>query len=60
MDPTAVEVFVGLDVGKGEHHATVLDGDGNVVVARAVANDQAALEAILDEASAHGHAGAGG
>lgn len=43
-DPAEVEVLVGLDVGKGAHHATVLDGDGQLLAARAVANDQAALE----------------
>jgi transposase len=52
-----VEVWVGLDVGKEEHYAEVLDNDGERIFARSVVNDQAALEALLDRASTHGTAG---
>lgn len=41
MDPAGVEVFIELDVGKSEHHATVLDADGQIVAARTVRNEQA-------------------
>jgi transposase len=55
--PAQVDVWVGLDVGKGEHFADVLDNDGERLFARAVANDQAALEALLDLAAGHGTPG---
>ena len=52
--PAQVDVWVGLDVGKGEHFADVLDNGGERLFARAVANDQADLEALLDRAARHG------
>jgi transposase len=55
--PEQVNVWVGLDVGKEEHFAEVLDNDGERVFARSVINDQAALEALLDRACEHGTAG---
>lgn len=55
--PAQVDVWVGLDVGKGEHFADVLDDDGERLFARAVANDQAGLEALLDRAGRHGTPG---
>ena len=35
--PAQVDVWAGLDVGKGEHFADVLDNDGERLFARAVA-----------------------
>ena len=55
--PDEVDVWVGLDVGKGEHFADVLDNDGERLFVRAVANDQASLEALLDRAARHGTPG---
>jgi predicted DNA repair protein MutK len=55
--PEQVNVWVGLDVGKEEHFAEVLDDDGERIFARSVVNDQAALEALLDRAAEHGTAG---
>src|SRR5215475_7181614 len=55
--PAQVDVWVGLDVGKGEHFADVLDSDGERLFARAVANDQASLEVLLDRAAGHGEPG---
>jgi transposase len=55
--PGQVDVWVGLDVGKQEHFADVLDDDGERLFARAVANDQADLEALLDRAGQHGTPG---
>ena len=55
--PEQVDVWVGLDVGKKEHFADVLDNDGERLFARAVANSQADLETLLDRASRHGTPG---
>ncbi len=52
--PEQVDVWVGLDVGKEEHFAEVLDDAGERIFARGVVNDQAVLEAILDRATEHG------
>jgi transposase len=55
--PEQVDVWVGLDVGKEEHFAEVLDNDGERIFARSVVNDQGALEALLDRAGEHGTPG---
>ena len=55
--PGEVDVQVGLDVGKKEHFADVLDNDGERLFARAVANSQADLETLLDRAARHGTPG---
>jgi transposase len=53
-EPEQVNVWIGLDVGKEEHFADVLDNDGERLFARPIGNDQAALEALLDQAETHG------
>ena len=53
-DPADVQVLVGGDVSKGEHHATAVDAAGETLLSRTVANDQAALEALLDAAGEYG------
>jgi transposase len=56
-DKAAVEpfsVFCGLDVGKGEHHATALDPTGRRLHDRALPNDEAALRGVFGELRAHG------
>jgi hypothetical protein len=55
--PEQVSVWIGLDVGKEEHFADVLDNDGERLFARSISNDQAALEALLDQAETHGEPG---
>jgi transposase len=55
--PDEVDVWIGLDVGKDEHYADVLDDDGQPLFGRAVVNDEAALVALLDRASEHGTPG---
>lgn len=54
MLPEDLDVFVGLDVGKSEHHATLVAAGGEVIAAQAVRNEQSALEALLERATAHG------
>ena len=55
--PEEVDVWVGLDVGKDEHVAEVLDDQGDRLFSRAVANDQTALERLLDRAAGYGTPG---
>ncbi len=46
----AIDAWVGLDVGKSEHHATVIDAAGGVLFDRGVRNDEQAIEKLLDDA----------
>ena len=53
MDETEVgqiEAWVGLDVGKQDHHATVISAAGARLFELAVRNDEAAIERLLDRA----------
>lgn len=47
-------VFVGLDVGKGEHHACALDVAGARLHDKALPNDEAALRQVLVGLTVHG------
>ena len=55
--PEQVEVWIGLDVGKTDHHASALDDDGATLIDRGVANDQTDLERLIDAAAEHGQPG---
>jgi transposase len=46
----AIESWIGLDVGKADHHVTVLDAAGEVVFDRPLRNDEAALVRLLEDA----------
>ena len=53
MDETEVgriASWVGLDVGKQDHHATVVSAAGERLFELAVGNDEAAIERLLDRA----------
>ncbi len=52
-----VEVLVGVDMAKGDHFAQAITVGGEELFARAVANDQAALEAMIDQAAVAGRVG---
>ena len=52
--PDETTVWIGLDIGKTEHFADVLDEAGSPLFARAVANDKAAIEALLARAESFG------
>ena len=57
MDETEVgqiEAWVGLDVGKQDHHATVVSAAGEALFERSVANDEAAIERLLELAGEGG------
>ena len=47
-------VFVGLDVGKGEHHACALAVDGTRLHDRALPDNEAALRQVLSGLAEHG------
>ena len=47
-------VYLGLDVGKDEHHATGLDPNGERVHDKALPQDEAALRALYDNLSKRG------
>lgn len=49
-----VDVFVGLDVGKGEHHAVALDRGGKKLYDRALPNDERRLRTVLANLQEHG------
>lgn len=49
-----VDVFVGLDVGKGKHHAVALDRAGRKLYDRALPNDERRLRAVLADLQGHG------
>ena len=42
--------WIGLDVGKTDHHATVIDPAGSDPLTRGVLNDEQAIERLLDAA----------
>ncbi len=54
--PVGVEVFVGVDVAKGDHYACAVRAAGGEVLARGVPNDQSSIAALIDDAEAHGAA----
>jgi transposase len=52
--PDDVTVWIGLDVGKDNHFADVLDHAGERLFSRPLRNDQTDLERLIDKAAAHG------
>lgn len=48
------EVYLGLDVGEDEHHATGLDPAGKRVHDKALPQDEAALRAVYDKLAERG------
>ena len=52
--PDETTVWIGLDIGKTEHFADVLDEAGSPLFARAVANGEADIEALLARAESLG------
>ncbi|WP_435203041.1 IS110 family transposase [Janibacter sp. GS2] len=47
-------VFVGLDVGKGEHHASALDHEGTRLHDKPLPQDEHALRSLFEQLAAHG------
>ncbi|GAA1118525.1 IS110 family transposase [Arthrobacter flavus] len=50
----SIDVFIGLDVGKGEHHAVALDRSGKKLFDKALPNDEGRLREILHSLKRHG------
>ena len=53
FDPAWIEVFVGVDMAKGDHYAQAIGVDGELFD-RPVGNDEAAIAALIDDAAGHG------
>ncbi|MEW1980260.1 IS110 family transposase [Citricoccus sp. NPDC079358] len=49
-----VDVFLGVDVGKGEHHAVALDRAGTKLYDKALPNDETRMRAVIDTLTVHG------
>lgn len=49
-----VDVFIGVDVGKGEHHAVALDRAGKTLYDKALPNDEARLRTVIGKLKQHG------
>jgi Transposase len=50
------DVWIGLAVGKQDHHATALSPTGERLFERGVRNDERALEGLFERAAEHGQA----
>lgn len=49
-----VDVFVGVDVGKGEHHAVALSKSGERLFDKALPNDESRMRELIKELREHG------
>ena len=54
VDDVPVDVFVGVDVGKSQHHAVALDAAGTVVLDRSLPQDEQRLRALIAGLKARG------
>ncbi|WP_188540639.1 IS110 family transposase, partial [Kocuria dechangensis] len=52
MEDQRPVVFIGLDVGKSDHHAVAVTAAGKTVYDKALPNDEARLRSILQELAA--------
>jgi transposase len=49
-----IQVFIGVDVGKGAHHAVALDRAGKRLLDSALPNDETKLRALIERLKEHG------
>ena len=54
IEHDSVDVFVGVDVGKGAHHAVALDRKGKRLLDTALPNDEFKLRALMATLKQHG------
>jgi transposase len=52
QQPGHGQLWMGIDIGKGAHHAAAVAADGQLVWSRRVANDQAAIQGLIAQATA--------
>lgn len=52
--PESIQVFLGVDVDKGAHHAVALDPTGKRLLDSALPNDEAKLRALITKLKEHG------
>ena len=50
----SVDVFIGVDVGKSEHHAVAFDRSGKRLYDKALPNDEARLRAVIEKLKRRG------
>lgn len=50
----SVDVFLGIDVGKSDHHAVALDRTGKKLLDKPLPQDEAKLRSLFEKVSAHG------
>ena len=55
MITTDIEIFLGLDVGKTDHWACAVTGDGTKIWNKTLPNDEAKLTAVYQKLLAQGH-----
>ena len=53
-DHETIDVFIGVDVGKSDHHAVALDRAGKKLWDKALPQDEARLKAMIKSLSRHG------
>ena len=53
-DRSEIAVYLGLDVGKGEHHAVALAPNGKTLYDKALPNNEPRLRALLAKLARHG------
>ncbi len=49
-----IDVFIGIDIGKHNHHAVALDRDGKQLLSKALPQNETKLRALLDRLRKHG------
>ena len=54
FDPASIEVFVGVDMAKGDHYAQAITAAGDELFDRPVANDEPALRQLIADATRDG------
>ena len=54
LQQDGIDVFIGVDVGKGEHHAVAVDRSGKRLFDKTLPNDETKLRALIAELKARG------
>ena len=49
-----IDVFIGIDVGKHDHHAVALARDGTQILSKALPQNERKLRALIDKLRVHG------